>query len=71
MPIMDIDRKIASRPIIGHLATLSTPVPAFLFEHQLQLKCHYRQRWTNGPDQPRLIKRCQVMADKVFAHIGA
>lgn len=24
-----------------------------------------------GPDEPRLIKRCQVMADKVFADIGA
>ena len=63
----------------------SERVLAMLFEHQLQPKFQYVNRWTEGdvlvwdhigtlhqaiadygPDEHRLMKRCQVMADRVF-----
>ena len=67
--------------------TESEQTLAFLFEHQLQAKYHYKHRWQVGDvlmwdnlgtlhnavpdyraDEPRYIKRCQVMANRYFSN---
>jgi DNA mismatch repair protein MutS len=54
--------------------------PAYRYTHQWTvgdlLIWDHLSTWHNavadyGPDEPRLIKRCQIMADRIFTRVGA